>query len=205
MAEEREQIIIDVQTNTESTIQKMADLKEQIIGIQDARKELLRLQKQNGDLTAAEARTLAQLDVSLKAARSSYEKLTNEAIREQRALEQANGVITDSINGMKQALADATAQYNNLSKAEREAAEGQQLMQHIAELSNALAESNEAFKNLKSNLNNVGDITETVKDTGCKEEDLEMLAEKAMEDPCKPGNPREVTKEDFIKLYKEAM
>ena len=48
-------------------------------------------------------------------------------------------------------------------------------------------------------------ITQTVKDTGCKEEDLEMLADKAMEDPCKPGNPREVTKEDFIRLYREAM
>ena len=48
-------------------------------------------------------------------------------------------------------------------------------------------------------------ITQTVKDTGCKEEDLEMLADKAMEDPCKPGNPREVTKEDFIELYKQAM
>ena len=48
-------------------------------------------------------------------------------------------------------------------------------------------------------------VTQTVKDTGCKEEDIEMLAEKAMEDPCKPGNPREVTKEDFIKLYKQAM
>lgn len=48
-------------------------------------------------------------------------------------------------------------------------------------------------------------VTQTVKDTGCKEEDLEMLAEKAMEDPCKPGNPREVTKEDFINLYREAM
>ena len=48
-------------------------------------------------------------------------------------------------------------------------------------------------------------VTITVKDTGCKEEDLEMLAEKAMEDPCKPGNPREVTKEDFVRLYKEAM
>ena len=45
-------------------------------------------------------------------------------------------------------------------------------------------------------------ITQTVKDTGCKEEDIEMLAEKAMEDPCMPGNPREVTKEDFIRLYK---
>ena len=48
-------------------------------------------------------------------------------------------------------------------------------------------------------------VTQTVKDTGCKEEDLSMLADKAMEDPCKPGNPREVTKEDFIRLYKEAM
>ena len=48
-------------------------------------------------------------------------------------------------------------------------------------------------------------VTQTVKDTGCREEDIEMLADKAMEDPCMPGNPREVTKEDFIRLYKEAM
>lgn len=48
-------------------------------------------------------------------------------------------------------------------------------------------------------------VTISVKDTGCKEEDIEMLAEKAMEDPCKPGNPRDVSKEDFIRLYKEAM
>jgi hypothetical protein len=26
-----------------------------------------------------------------------------------------------------------------------------------------------------------------------------------MEDPCKPGNPREVDVEGFIKLYKKAM
>ena len=31
------------------------------------------------------------------------------------------------------------------------------------------------------------------------------IADKAMEDPCKPGNPREVTKEDFINLYRQAM
>lgn len=48
-------------------------------------------------------------------------------------------------------------------------------------------------------------ITMRVKDTGCKEEDLEMLADKAMQDPCKPGNPREVSKEDFIRLFREAM
>ena len=48
-------------------------------------------------------------------------------------------------------------------------------------------------------------ITQTVTDVGAKEEDFEMLANKAMEDPCKPGNPREVSKEDFINLYKQAM
>ena len=48
-------------------------------------------------------------------------------------------------------------------------------------------------------------ITQTVKDTGCKEEDFEMLAQKAMNDACRPGNPRETTKEDFIELFKKAM
>ena len=48
-------------------------------------------------------------------------------------------------------------------------------------------------------------ITQTIKDYGAKEEDLETLAEKAMNDPCKPGNPREVSKEEFIELYRKAM
>ena len=48
-------------------------------------------------------------------------------------------------------------------------------------------------------------ITQTVREVGGKEEDLDMLADKAMADACMPGNPREVTKEDFIKLFKEAM
>ena len=48
-------------------------------------------------------------------------------------------------------------------------------------------------------------VTQRISEYGAKEEDIEMLAEKAMEDPCKPGNPREVSKEDFINLYRQAM
>jgi lactaldehyde reductase len=48
-------------------------------------------------------------------------------------------------------------------------------------------------------------VTQRVRDTGCREEDIAMLAEKAMQDPCKPGNPREVSLEDFINLYHAAM
>ena len=48
-------------------------------------------------------------------------------------------------------------------------------------------------------------INTTIKDYGAKEEDFEMLAQKAMEDPCRPGNPREVNKEQFIELFRRAM
>ena len=54
------------------------------------------------------------------------------------------------------------------------------------------------------NLSNDVGITQTVKDVGAKKEDFEMLADKAMVDPCKPGNPRDVTKEEFIMLYNKA-
>lgn len=47
-------------------------------------------------------------------------------------------------------------------------------------------------------------ITQRVRDVGAKEEDFEMLADKAMQDPCKPGNPKEVSKEDFIELFRRA-
>ena len=62
----------------------------------------------------------------------------------------------------------------------------------------------ERINKIKALSESVG-ITMTIKDYGVKEEEIESLADKAMEDPCKPGNPREVTKEDFIRLYKEAM
>ena len=47
-------------------------------------------------------------------------------------------------------------------------------------------------------------ITQTVREVGAREEDFGMLADKAMQDPCKPGNPREVSREDFIELFRRA-
>ena len=61
------------------------------------------------------------------------------------------------------------------------------------------------FVSLIKELSKSVGVTQTIKDYGCKDEDIEMLSKKAMEDPCKPGNPRDVELEDFIKLFKEAM
>ena len=35
-----------------------------------------------------------------------------------------------------------------------------------------------------------------------KEEDIDFLAQSAMDDACRPGNPKDTTKEDIIAIYK---
>lgn len=47
-------------------------------------------------------------------------------------------------------------------------------------------------------------ITQKLSDVGVKLDDIPMLSKKAMEDPCKPGNPREPNVDDIIEIFKTA-
>ena len=38
-----------------------------------------------------------------------------------------------------------------------------------------------------------------------KEEDLDFLAQSAMDDACRPGNPKDPTKEDIVALYRSLL
>ncbi len=59
----------------------------------------------------------------------------------------------------------------------------------------------EAVKKLSTDVG----IPATLTEVGVKEEDLDMLAQQAMDDACRPGNPKEPTKEDIIALYKSML
>lgn len=59
----------------------------------------------------------------------------------------------------------------------------------------------EAVKKLSTDVN----IPAKLSDVGVKEEDLQFLAESAMADACTPGNPKDPTLEDIIKLYKSML
>ena len=48
-------------------------------------------------------------------------------------------------------------------------------------------------------------IPQHLTEIGIKEEDIPALAEQAITDVCTPGNPREVTKDDIIALYKKVL
>lgn len=47
-------------------------------------------------------------------------------------------------------------------------------------------------------------IPQHISEIGGKEEDIPVLAKKALEDPCTGGNPRETTYDDFVELFKQA-
>lgn len=56
-----------------------------------------------------------------------------------------------------------------------------------------------------ANLSRIVGIPAHLSELGIKEEDIPALAEQAVNDVCTPGNPREVTKEDIIALYKSIL
>ncbi|HPZ23907.1 MAG TPA: iron-containing alcohol dehydrogenase, partial [Bacilli bacterium] len=47
-------------------------------------------------------------------------------------------------------------------------------------------------------------VPQHLSQVGAKKEDFNILAEKAINDPCTGGNPRPVTKEDIISLFNQA-
>ena len=44
-------------------------------------------------------------------------------------------------------------------------------------------------------------VPQHMSEVGANKEDFDVLAQKAIDDPCTGGNPREVTKEDIIELF----
>ena len=58
----------------------------------------------------------------------------------------------------------------------------------------------EAVKQLSKDVGIPADLKEIV-----KEEDIEFLAQSAMDDACRPGNPKDPTLEDIKALYRSLM
>lgn len=66
-------------------------------------------------------------------------------------------------------------------------------------------ETGEAVVNHLFNLNDQVGLPDRLRDIGVKQEHIEPLSDLALADFCHPNNPRPVTREDFKKLYTEAL
>ena len=67
-----------------------------------------------------------------------------------------------------------------------------------------LAQAREAACNAVSQLSEDVGIPRDLKGI-VKEEDIDFLAQSAMDDACRPGNPKDPTKEDIIRLYRSLL
>ena len=67
-----------------------------------------------------------------------------------------------------------------------------------------LAQAREAACNAVSQLSEDVSIPRDLKGI-VKEEDIDFLAQSAMDDACRPGNPKDPTKEDIVALYKSLL
>ncbi|GIV34035.1 MAG: dehydrogenase [Chitinophagales bacterium] len=75
----------------------------------------------------------------------------------------------------------------------------------IAQAMNLKDESGEAVIEFLVALNRKIGIPPRLRDVGVKEEHLDTLADLAIADFCHPNNPRPVTRQDFRRLYQEAL
>ena len=115
------------------------------------------------------------------------------------------GAVYDTPHGLANAMilptvmeynADATGEkYRNIAKAM--GVNGTENMSQAEYRKAAI----DAVKKLSKDVG----IPEKLSEVGVKYEDIDFLAESAMKDACTPGNPKDPTKEDIVRLYKSLM
>lgn len=140
--------IIDIQVNVVSAVQGLAQYGQAI----DAAKEKQKLLKQelkDGKITQEQYQAaMAYSRTEVKANQTAAQDLTNQVQRQITMVKAQEG----SIKQLKAELAQATTQYQNMSRAERESSSGTQLKAHIAslktEIASASAETSAFYKNM---------------------------------------------------------
>ncbi|MBN4061809.1 MAG: alcohol dehydrogenase [Flavobacteriales bacterium] len=77
--------------------------------------------------------------------------------------------------------------------------------ERIAQAMNVEHQTGAAVVSALFELNEKIGIPKKLNEKGVKEEHIELLADLAIDDFCHPSNPKQVSREDFKKLYKEAL
>lgn len=140
--------IIDIQVNVVSAVQGLA-LYGQAIDAAKEKQKQLKQELKNGKITQEQYQSaMAVSRNEVKANQTAAQDLTNQVQRQITMVKAQEG----SIKQLKAELAQATTQYQNMSRAERESSSGTQLKAHIAslktEIASASAETSAFYKNM---------------------------------------------------------
>lgn len=140
--------IVDIQVNITSAAQALAQYG-QAIDEAKVKQKLLKQELKDGKITQEQYQAaMAYSRTEVKANQNAARDLTNQVQRQITMVKAQEG----SIKQLKAELAQATTQYQNMSRAERESSSGTQLKAHIAslktEIASASAETSAFYKNM---------------------------------------------------------
>lgn len=140
--------IVDIQVNITSAAQALAQYGQAIDEAKVKQKQL-KQELKDGKITQEQYQTaMAYSRTEVKANQNAARDLTNQVQRQITMVKAQEG----SIKQLKTELAQATTQYQNMSRAERESSSGTQLKAHIAslktEIASASAETSAFYKNM---------------------------------------------------------
>lgn len=149
MAETRVKIV-DIQINVVSAVQALAQYG-QAIDAAKARQKELKQELKDGNITQQQYQSaMAVSRNEVKANQAAANDLTKQ-IQNQIGMVKAQ---EGSIRQLKAELAQATTQYQNMSRAERESAAGTQLKAHISSLKTEIASASAETASLYRNMGN---------------------------------------------------
>lgn len=140
--------IVDIQVNITSAVQALAQYGQAIDEAKGKQKKL-KQELKDGKISQEQYQVaMSYSRAEVKANQNAARDLTNQVQRQITMVKAQEG----SIKQLKAELAQATTQYQNMSRAERESSSGTQLKAHIAslksEIASASAETSAFYKNM---------------------------------------------------------
>ncbi len=140
--------IVDIQVNVVSAVQGLAQYGQAIDAAKEKQKQLKKELKDGRINQEQYQAAMAYSRTEVRANQTAARDLTNQVQRQVIMVKAQEG----SIRQLKAELAQATSQYQNMSRAERESAAGTQLKAHIAslksEIASASTETSAFYKNM---------------------------------------------------------
>ena len=150
MASVSEEILLEVKFTDDNTAKRMAEIQNAIAELNEEYAKTKKAVKENGAVTADQAKAMAENKAEVKA-------LTNEMkfYEKQLQAEAKQAKITaDSVNGMRTNLSKMIAQYDALSKADRDSEVGQNLRNQINQTTDAIKEAEFSTQRYQRNVGN---------------------------------------------------
>ena len=136
-------VVVDLKLMPNDTVKTIQDLQTKIANLKQVMEGMRAQGMQNTETYIKLQATLKELEQGVRA----NQKVLRDSIREN----QKNG---DSINALRATVRNLRSEYENLSKAERESAKGQDMLQHIHDLTAELKTLEEQQLDFARNVGN---------------------------------------------------